>query len=84
MNREKGKALLREGKKSAAFDCFQKSVDVSPEMAHALIKVCVCVHMCVCAYYLVHCMYTSKGVPECWCGVYSGPLRGRLSVGLPQ
>ena len=40
MNRDKGKALLREGKRSEAFDCFQKCVDVSPEMALALIKVC--------------------------------------------
>ena len=39
MNRDKGKALLREGKRSEAIDCFQKSVDVSPEMALALIKV---------------------------------------------
>lgn len=38
-NLEKGKALLKEGKRSEAVDCFQKSVDVSPEMAHALIKV---------------------------------------------
>ena len=37
--RQKGKALLKEGKKSEAFDCFQKCVDVSPEMALAFIKV---------------------------------------------
>ena len=35
----KGKQLLKEGKRSEAVDCFQKSVDVSPEMALALIKV---------------------------------------------
>lgn len=35
----KGKELLREGKRSEAVDCFQKSVDVSHEMALALIKV---------------------------------------------
>ena len=35
----KGKELLKEGKKSAAVDCFQKSVDVTHEMALALIKV---------------------------------------------
>jgi hypothetical protein len=40
VNRDKGKALLREGKRSEAIDCFQKSVDVSPEMALALIKEC--------------------------------------------
>lgn len=39
LNLEKGKALLKEGKRSEAVDCFQKSVDVSPEMALALIKV---------------------------------------------
>lgn len=38
-NLQKGKALLKEGRKSEAMDCFQKSVDVSPEMALALIKV---------------------------------------------
>ena len=36
---QKGKALLKEGKKSEAVDCFQKCVDVSPEMALAFIKV---------------------------------------------
>ena len=36
---QKGKALLREGKKSEAVDCFQKCVDVTPEMALAFIKV---------------------------------------------
>lgn len=38
---QKGKALLKEGKKSEAVDCFQKCVDVSPEMALAFIKVSV-------------------------------------------
>ena len=37
----KGKELLKLGKKSEAVDCFQKSVDVSHEMALALIKVVV-------------------------------------------
>ena len=37
--KEKGRALLREGKRSEAHDCFQKCIDVSPEMAHAFIKV---------------------------------------------
>ena len=36
---QRGKELLREGKKSEANDCFQRCVDVSPEMALALIKV---------------------------------------------
>lgn len=35
----KGKELLKVGKRSEAVDCFQKSVDVSHEMALALIKV---------------------------------------------
>ena len=35
----KGKELLKDGKRSEAVDCFQKSVDVSHEMALALIKV---------------------------------------------
>ena len=37
--KEKGKALLREGKRSDAYECFQKCIDVSPEMAHSLIEV---------------------------------------------
>ena len=40
-NKERGKVLLREGKQSAAYECFQKCIDVSPEMAHAFIKVCL-------------------------------------------
>ena len=49
MNRDRGKALLKEGKKSQAVDCFQKSVDVSPEMALALIKACpLYLSVCVC------------------------------------
>lgn len=34
----KGKALLKEGKTSEARDCFQRCIDVSPEMALAFIK----------------------------------------------
>ena len=37
--RQKGKALMKEGKKSEAVECFQKCVDVTPEMALAVIKV---------------------------------------------
>ena len=37
--RQKGKALLKDGKRSEAYECFQKCVDVSPEMALAFIKV---------------------------------------------
>ena len=36
---EKGKALLAAGKKNDANDCFQKCVNVTPEMALAFIKV---------------------------------------------
>ncbi len=35
----KGKELLKEGKKSEAHECFQKCVDISPEIALAFIKV---------------------------------------------
>ena len=38
-NLQKGKALLQEGKTSDANSCFQKCVDVTPDMALALIKV---------------------------------------------
>lgn len=31
--------LLREGNVSAARECFQKAIDIIPEMAHRLIKV---------------------------------------------
>lgn len=37
---KQGKALLKDGNKSQAVECFQKCVDVSPEMALALIKEC--------------------------------------------
>ena len=36
---EKGKAFLVAGKKTEANDCFQKCVNVTPEMALAFIKV---------------------------------------------
>lgn len=36
---QKGKALLKEGRDSEANECFRKGVDVTPEMALALIKV---------------------------------------------
>ena len=35
----KGKELLKLGKKSEAHECFQKSVNISPEIALAFIKV---------------------------------------------
>ncbi|RUS29506.1 PIN domain-like protein, partial [Jimgerdemannia flammicorona] len=37
-NKAKGIALLREGKKQQAVECFQKCVDVTPEMAYQFIK----------------------------------------------
>lgn len=36
----KGNAFLAEGQKGLARDCFVKGVDVTPEMAYQLIKVC--------------------------------------------
>jgi exonuclease-1 len=33
-------ALLRDGKRSEAIDCFQRSLDVTPEMAHKLMRSC--------------------------------------------
>ena len=40
---------MREGKRSEAHDCFQKCVDVTPQMALAFIKVCVVIILsCVC------------------------------------
>ncbi|RUP44580.1 PIN domain-like protein, partial [Jimgerdemannia flammicorona] len=38
-NKDKGIALLLEGKKEQAQKCFQKCVDVTPEMAYQFIKV---------------------------------------------
>jgi len=35
----KGKELLKLGKNSEARECFQKCIDISPEMALAFIKV---------------------------------------------
>ena len=37
--KDRGKALLREGKRSEAHNCFQKCIDVSSEMAHTFIKI---------------------------------------------
>ncbi|RKO86085.1 PIN domain-like protein, partial [Blyttiomyces helicus] len=37
-NRRKGLELLRKGEKAKATDYFQKSVDVTPRMAHKLIQ----------------------------------------------
>jgi len=38
-NKAKGLALLRAGNKSQAYECFQKCVDITPEMALDVIKV---------------------------------------------
>lgn len=38
-NLQKGRQLLREGKVSAARDCFTRCVNITPVMAHNLIKV---------------------------------------------
>ncbi|KAM5146784.1 exonuclease 1 isoform 1-T2 [Mantella aurantiaca] len=38
MNLQKGKQLLREGKLSEARDCFSRSVNITSEMAHQVIK----------------------------------------------
>ncbi|XP_013785317.2 exonuclease 1-like [Limulus polyphemus] len=39
-SRKKAKEYLREGKLKEARECFQRSVDVTSEMAHELIKAC--------------------------------------------
>lgn len=39
--KRKGKQLLREGKVQEARDCFQQSIDVTPQMALEVMKVCV-------------------------------------------
>ncbi len=38
-NLQKGKQLLREGKLSEARECFTRSVNITPSMAHDVIKV---------------------------------------------
>lgn len=38
-NLQKGRQLLREGKLSEARDCFTRCVNITPAMAHNLIKV---------------------------------------------
>ena len=38
-NKAKGLAFLRAGNKQQAVECFQKSVDITPEMALEVIKV---------------------------------------------
>jgi hypothetical protein len=37
--RAKGMEYLRVGERKKAFECFQKCVDVTPEMAYQVIKV---------------------------------------------
>ena len=39
-HKAKGMALLRAGKRSEAIDCFQKAVDVTPQMAKRVIDAC--------------------------------------------
>lgn len=38
-NKAKGLEYLRAGDKKKAFECFQKCVDVTPEMAYQVMKV---------------------------------------------
>lgn len=38
-NLQRGRQLLREGKVSEARDCFNRCVNITPAMAHNLIKV---------------------------------------------
>ena len=40
-NKAKGLAFLRAGNRQQALECFQKCVDISPEMALEVIKVLV-------------------------------------------
>ncbi|XP_064600916.1 exonuclease 1-like [Liolophura sinensis] len=40
INRKKAAQFLREGKRAEARDCFQKCVDITPEMALELMKAC--------------------------------------------
>eukprot|EP00048_Salpingoeca_helianthica_P020639 m.7625 g.7625 ORF g.7625 m.7625 type:complete len:803 (+) comp5069_c0_seq1:158-2566(+) len=39
-NKAKGMALLRAGNRTGALECFQKCIDVTPEMAFQLIQAC--------------------------------------------
>lgn len=39
MNKIKGMEYLREGNVTAATSCFQRGVDITPQMAYNLIKV---------------------------------------------
>ena len=39
-NKAKGLAFLRAGNRQQALECFQKCVDITPEMALEVIKVC--------------------------------------------
>jgi exonuclease-1 len=38
-SKSRGLQYLKEGNSEAALECFQKSVDITPQMAHNLIKV---------------------------------------------
>ena len=69
-HKAKGIALLRAGKRGEAIECFQKAVDVTPEMAKTLIDACKregvevivapCVRRrCACVYPCLICRNTS-------------------------
>ena len=51
--KSKGMAFLRAGNKKAAMDCFQKCVDITPEMALKLVESCKDAGVRACLAYLV-------------------------------
>ena len=56
---------MKEGKKSEAVDCFQKCVDVTPEMALAVIKVLSNLHLISSPHTHTHLTSLLTGAQEC-------------------
>lgn len=54
-NKAKGLAFLRAGNRQQALECFQKCVDISPEMALEVIKVLMLLFVFLIALYSWHC-----------------------------
>ena len=45
-NRDKAAAHIKAGNKQAAYECYQRAVDISPATAHDFAKVCASIKSC--------------------------------------
>jgi exonuclease-1 len=56
--REKARRLWAEGSKAAAMECYQRAVDITPEIANGLVQVGVC--FCIYHMYIQECIMTNQ------------------------